>query len=229
VGISCMRNKTTLSEVEKQAQEFLTLYDSLYVGTFTTLQEAQWRASTDVTPEHDGEASRAGQVRQRVLGDRKVIETARAFLDQEKSLAPLTVRRLRYLILAAAEGPGTIPEITAARIEAETRQASKMNAYQYEVDGKPVSANDIDRILQNSTDLAERRKVWEASKTMGVALKPGLVELRDLRNKVARELGYSSYWALQVARYDMTPTEMLEMLASWRRDLKPLYDELYAW
>lgn len=233
IGMSQVRSKTAVKDrvraVETRAQEFLDLYDSLYVGTYTATQEAQWLASTDVTPEHDGQSAGAGKVRQRVLGDRRVIETARRFLAEEKSLKPLTVRRLRYVILAAAEGPGTIPEITTARIDAETRQASKMNAYQYEVDGKPVSANDIDRVLQKSIDLNERRKVWEASKKMGTALKPGLVELRDLRNKVARALGYSSYWALQVARYDMTPAEMLEMLASWRRDLKPLYDELYKW
>ncbi len=58
----------------------------------------------------------------------------------------------------------------------------------------------IDNKLDQSTDLAERRKVWEASKESGPALKPGLVKLRDLRNGVAKELGHKDYFALQVGR-----------------------------
>src|SRR5262249_16694534 len=107
--------KPRANDTEARAEAFLDLYDSLYVGTYTAAQEAQWLASTDVTPEHDGESAGASKVRQRFLGDRKIIETARGFLAQEKSLEPLTARRLRFAILAAAEGPGTIPKVPAQR------------------------------------------------------------------------------------------------------------------
>jgi peptidyl-dipeptidase A len=43
-----------------------------------------------------------------------------------------------------------------------------------------------------------------ASKQSGVALKAGLVKLRDLRSGVAQEMGYHDYFALQVAAYGMT-------------------------
>ena len=38
-------------------------------------------------------------------------------------------------------------------------------------------------------------------KEIGRPLKPGLVELVGLRNQVAREMGYKSYFALKVAEH----------------------------
>jgi hypothetical protein len=98
----------------------------------------------------------------------------------------------------------TNPALVAARVAAETQQASIMNSFPFKLRGKPITANEIDDLLQSSTDLAERRAVWEASKESGPALKPGLVKLRDLRNGVARELGHADYFALQMAAYGMT-------------------------
>ena len=40
---------------------------------------------------------------------------------------------------------------------------------------RQITANDIDNKLEKSTDLAERKAVWEASKQSGPALKPNLV------------------------------------------------------
>ena len=51
---------------------------------------------------------------------------------------------------------------------------------------------------------ASAQRIWTASKEIGRPLKPGLVELQKLRNQVAREMGYSSFFALQVADYGMT-------------------------
>ena len=63
----------------------------------------------------------------------------------------------------------------------------------------------------------------------GPALKPGLVRLQELRNGVARELGYPDYFALQVAGHDMTTDEMLKLNEDFLRELKPLYLQLHTW
>jgi peptidyl-dipeptidase A len=67
------------------------------------------------------------------------------------------------------------------------------------------------------------------SKQSGPALKPGLIRLRDLRNGVARELGYADYFALQVARFGLTRDEMLRMQEGFLRELRPLYLQLHTW
>ena len=141
----------------------------------------------------------------------------------------LTLRQLDQVLRNAAEAPMTNPDLVAARVEAETKQASTLNSFEFKLDGKPITANDIDNKLDQSTDLTERRKVWEASKESGPALKPGLVKLRDLRNGVAKELGHKDYFALQVAAYGMTTDELVKMHEDFLKELRPLYLQLHTW
>ena len=91
------------------------------------------------------------------------------------------------------------------------------------------TANDLDRVLVESRDLAERRDVWEVSKTVGGPLREGLLRLRDLRNRVARELGFDSFFALQVADYGLTVPEMVALTDGFLAEVRPLYEPLHAW
>jgi peptidyl-dipeptidase A len=122
----------------------------------------------------------------------------------------------------------TKPALTQARIAAETKQASTLNGFEFRLHGKPVSVNEIDNLLNASTDLAERQAVWLASKESGRALKDGLIRLRDLRNGVAQEMGYPDYFALQVASYGMTTEEMIRLNEDFMAVLKPLYLQLHT-
>jgi len=217
------------ASVEDEARQFLALYDSLYLAMSRVANEASWKAVTDVTPEHDGERVGANKTYSAFAGNRGIIERAREYLKRESELSASSVRQLKKILLAAAEAPGTVPDIVAARVEAESRQSSIQDSFEFTIDGRKLTANDIDRILQKSVDLSERRKAWEASKEIGKPLRAGLIELQRLRNAVSREMGFSSFHALQVADYDMTVKEMADLLDGFVRDTKPLYDELHLW
>lgn len=220
---------TRALSAENEAEQFLSLYNSLLVGLGTISSEASWLASTDVTPAHDGERVGANKAYSVFLGDRTIIEKSRAFSKRRNELSPLSARQLEKVLLAAAEAPGTIPETVKARVETESRQSSLQDGYQFILDGKNVTANHLDNILQKSRDLDERRRAWEASKEIGKPLRPGLLELQKLRNAAAREMGHSSFHALQVADYDMTVLEMDRLLQGFLRDTRPLYLQLHTW
>src|SRR5207244_10483830 len=126
---------------------------------------------------------------------------ARELLTHKKELSELTVRQLNQLLLNAAEVPMTNPELVNKRVEAETKQASILNSFEFKLNGQKITANQIDDKLEKSTDLNERKAVWEASKESGPALKPNLVTLRDLRNGVAEELKCPDFFALEGPRY----------------------------
>jgi len=219
-------SKTLLQD---QADRFLDLVNSAYMAVYTVEQRALWDASTDVNPEHDAAAAAASKARAAFNGNPALIRQTRDLLSHKDELDPVTVRQLRQILLNAAEGPMTNPTLVAARIEAETEQASTLNSFVFKLRGQPISTNDIDDKLTSLTDLKERLVVWEASKESGPALKPGLVKLQGLRNGVARELGYPDYFSLQVAGHDMTTPEMLKLQDDFLRELRPLYLQLYTW
>jgi peptidyl-dipeptidase A len=217
------------SSVQDRADRFLNLVNAGYQALYTVESEAQWAAATDVTPAHDAASETASKARAAFVGNPALITEAKGLLERRSELRPLTVRQLEQTLLNAAEGPMTDPGLVKARIAAETQQASILNSFTFRLNGKPITANEIDNALQTNKNLVERQAIWEASKQSGLALKPGLVKLRDLRNGVALELGYADYFALQVAGYRMTTAEMIELQDQFMRDLRPLYLQLHTW
>jgi peptidyl-dipeptidase A len=217
------------SPFQERADRFLKLADAGYQALYRVNAEAQWLAVTDVTPEHDAAVEATGKAYAAFNGNPALITEARELLMHEKDLNELTVRELKQLLLNAAEYPMTNPDLVAKRVEGETKQASILNSFEFKLNGKPITANQIDDKLAQSGDLNERKAVWEASKQSGPALKPNLVKLRDLRNGVAKEMKYPDYFALEVASYGMTTDEMLKMLDDWRATVRPLYLQLHTW
>lgn len=214
---------------QERADRFLLLVNSAYKSLVTLEGNAQWKALTDVSPVHDAGSEATSKARAAFTGDPVLINEAKALLLQRHELNELTIRELQQLLLAAAEGPMTNPKLVADRIDAEVAQASTLNGFEFKLARKPISVNEIDNLLNSSTDLKERQAVWEASKESGKALKPGLVKLRGLRNGVAKELDYPDYFALQVAGYGMTTEEMIRMQDEFMRELRPLYLQLHTW
>ncbi|MEM1414911.1 MAG: M2 family metallopeptidase [Myxococcota bacterium] len=220
---------------EAEAQALLGLYAPLYVSVRTEVARANWVASTDVSDEHTGLRTGASTAYSALTGNAELIRQVRALLEREDELAPLTKRQLREILLEAAGAPMTNPELARRRVATESEVSAILDGFEFCMDRQgdacaaPVTTNDLDRVLASSRDLEERRAAWEASKEVGPALREGLVELRELRNGVAREMGYDDFFALQVANYEMTPDEMMALLDKLLEEIQPLVTELHCW
>lgn len=219
--------------VDEEVNAFLESYGRGYREVVTRQQEASWLAVTDVTDEHAAAAVAADLALAEFVGRKETIETARAFRERPTA-SPFQRLQLERVLLNAASYPGTIPDVVKRRVEAEQRQAAAMNSFRFEMaaeDGSQtvVTPNVIDDILGKSTDLAERRRAWDAAKSIGAPLRGGLIELRGLRNQIAREMGYPGFFSLQVADFGMTGDEMMALLDRILVEIEPLFRELHAY
>ena len=237
VGALRAAEKTTrkLSSVEREARAFLETVTGLLQPLNTVANQTAWIAATAVSPEHTAARAAAEKAAAAVTGAKLVIERSATYLAKPSELSDLTLRQFRKLQLAAAENPGTIPEVVSQRIEAEARQSAVLDSYTFCLQtlpggkcSRPTSANEIDQILRHSRVLAERERAWIASKEIGRPLKPGLVELQTLRNQIARAMGYSSFFSLHVADYGMTVDEMLALMNATLEASRPLHDGLHC-
>jgi peptidyl-dipeptidase A len=221
---------------EREASAFLATLTGVLQPLRTVANQSAWLASTDVTAEHTAARAAADKALAAVSGSKVVIEKTRALLARRFELDPLSARQLDKLLLAAADSPGTIPDVVAKRIDAEARQAAVLDGYTFCREpgpggacSRPISANDLDGILRKSRVLKEREQAWHAAKEIGRKLKPGLAELVGLRNQVAREMGHSSFFALEVADYGMRVPEMMALLDSTLAAIQPLFDQLHCY
>ena len=218
--------------LQDSVQTFLDGYNKKYQALSIISNEADWKANTHIV-EGDTITPNAVNTAQeeaaKYTGSKENIETATKFLAQKDKLTPIQVKQLKSIMYKAANNPETIQDVVKERIKAETKQNADMFGYDFKIDGKSVSTNDIDGILSHETNMAKRLKAWEASKEVGKGLKAGLVNLRDLRNKTVQGLGYKDYFEYQVSDYGMTTQEMIEMLQKFNKELAPLFRELHTY
>jgi peptidyl-dipeptidase A len=229
-GESTGEKGTTKEQTE--AQQFLDGYTQKYVQLYIGANDAQWRANTEII-EGDSTntvgARKADEAMAEFTGSTENIENARKFMAEKDKLTDIQVKQLEQILYAAANNPQTVAELVKQRIKAENDQTKQLYGYQYLLNGKKVTTNDLDEILKKETNLDKRLAAWNASKEVGPTLKNGLVDLRNYRNQTVQALGFPDFFTYQVSEYNMTSPEMMQTMDRLIQELHPLYRELHTW
>ncbi|QNL20775.1 M2 family metallopeptidase [Hyphobacterium sp. CCMP332] len=229
---SCEFQKEEQNNVKEEAQAFLDAYTAEFVDLYYASSEAQWKANTMII-EGDTEIQKAVNAADEALaeftGKKENIEKARKYLEIQDQLEPLQVKQFESILYMAANNPATVSDLVKKRIAAENAQNEKLFGFDFQIDGRSLSTNEIDNILKTENSVEKRLKAWECSKEVGKELKIGLKELRNLRNQTVQALGYDDYFTYQVSDYGMTVKEMMQMNKQLISDVWPLYRELHTY
>jgi len=215
-----------------EAQKYLEEYNNEYKRLYSASSAGQWQVNTRIVEGDTMNAyhsALADEAMAKFTGSLLNIEKAREYLKREKDLSALQIRQLKKILYLAAANPESEAESVKELIKSATAQTEALYGYKFTQAGKELTPNDIDSLLVALVDISQRKAVWESSKEVGKALKPGLVKLRDLRNKVVQGLGYPDYFNFQVSDYGMSTEEMMSLLAKINKELHPLYRELHTY
>ena len=171
---------------------------------------AYWEAQLRSTATNErARAEKELEVR-RVKGDSEAHEAVEAALLEEIH-DPLVKRQLE--ILGRTLTANQMDESDrVAIVDLSTAIEGTFATHRPEVAGKRLSENDIDQILRTSADEEHRREVWEASKRVGGLVGPRIRELARLRNKVARDLGFSDYYSMAFELQELSVEGVFGML-----------------
>jgi len=214
------------------AQAWIDAHNARMAPLYLEANEAEWAANTRIVEGDSTNSERVVSAWEAVSehsGSVETIETTRDLLSHRDALDPLVVKQLEAILRGAAYAPMTRPDLVSRKIAAEAAHNEVLYGFEFTLHGDPITPNEIDRLLKESTDEAERQAVWEASKEVGPELKEGLTELRDMRNETVQELGYEDYFAFQVADYGLSSEEMIAMMDRLNVEVRPLYQELHTW
>ncbi len=220
------------SNPQKDAQEFIDRYTTEYLRLNTASNLAAWKTNTDIRAGDTVNAynSRvADEARAVFTGSTENIAQARKFLALRDKLTTLQVKQLENILSTAAENPQTVAELVKQNIRASIDQTEKLYGFTFKIGDRAVTTNEIDEILRKETNVQKRLAAWEASKEVGKNLRPGLVRLRELRNKTVQALDYPDYFSYQVSDYNMSTAEMMEMMKRLNQELRPLFRELHTY
>ncbi len=216
----------------RQVNEFLAGYNKNYQQLNIAANEAQWKLLTHIEEgdtASSNAAQRANNALAAFLGSAENIRNTQEFLKKKDKLTPLQVEQLEHILYFAGSSPQTVADVVSQKIKAETEAAEKLYGFNFTLDGKAVSTNDIDRILGDENDTIKRLKAWESSKEVGKGLHQPLEGLRMLRNRTVQGLNFPDYFSYQVADYGMSADEMMLLLRQINDEIYPLYRELHTW
>ncbi len=159
----------------------------------TTANLAWWEMSCNATDDASAAAEAASAAYEHALAE-PAIAAAAVAVDG----SPLEQRRAEVLRLMTA-GRQRPPELIDRIVGLETELMAAHSRYRATVDGRELDAAAVDRILGESTDLAERQAVWTGARCVGGEVAVGLRELAHLRNEAARAAGYRDHYAMALA------------------------------
>ena len=232
VMTACKPKAPDNSAIQAEVQSYLDKYNTEYQKLAYADNLAQWQLNIhivegDTMDQHN--ASLADQAQQTYTGSVANIDSVKKFLAVKDKLTDLQRRQLDAILYLAGNNPATAGDVVKKRIDMQNAELQKLYGFKFTMNGKEVTPNQIDKILRKSTDVKERLAAWESSKEVGKKLKPGLVELRDLRNKSVAPLEDHDFFAYMVSQYGMSSDDMLKMTRSFIHDIWPIYRELHTW
>jgi len=103
------------------------------------------------------------------------------------------------------------PELLRKMTALGNQVEKTFNTYRAQVDGKSLTDSQVRKLLKESKDPAERKKVWEASKGVGALVEADLKSLVQLRNQAARKLGFANFQVMQLHLNEQSREQVLDL------------------
>jgi peptidyl-dipeptidase A len=208
---------------EQKLQTFIDNHVKIVEPKFKALNIANWQASATGEKKYYDEQSVLQLEVRNIYSNKEEFAQVKYWMESGAIKEPLLHRQL--VVLYNNYLPNQLDSALLKKItDKETEIASKFNVFRAVIDGKEVTDNDIVAILQKETDSAKRQKAWEASKTVGKAVAPMVIELVKLRNEAAHKLGFKNYYEMMLVTAEQSEAEVIAVFD----ELKTLTDKPFA-
>ncbi len=200
---------------EKDLQAFITSH----VETIKPLEKqaalAWWDAATTGNAEAYDRSSELTLKIRKIYSDPDDFAYIKNLHDSGQIGNPLLARQVTVLYNAYLANQ-IEPELLQQIVELGTEIEQSFSTFRATIDGRKVTDNEIKSVLKDSTNSAERKQAWLASKQVGAVVAGDLIRLVKLRNKAARKLGFDNFHTMRLATGEQDVKE-----------LDAIFDELY--
>jgi len=186
---------------------FVSAFQAKVVPLYKDAALASFTASVSGKDEDYARAADLQIKLQKVYSNKEDFSRLKAWKASGTVTDPLQMRELDVIYL------GFLPnQLDEKRLEEMVRLQSeiekKFNTFRAVVDGRPMSDNELEEVLRDSTDSAQLEKCWKASKEIGRSVSPDIIKLVKLRNAAAKELGFASFHDMQLVAGEQDPAEI---------------------
>ncbi len=197
------------ADADAQARSFVQTYEAEVRPLEIEVGLRWWAANISGKDEDYQVKQEAETCLELKLADRQRFAALKA-IRQAGPTDRRLARQIELLYLQAM-GRQVDPELIKRILAKSNALERAFNVYRARVDGEDLTDNQVRQVLTQSKDSRKRQTVWEASKGVGPVVVGMLRELVELRNQVARSLGYADYHVMQLALGEQSQAEVLAL------------------
>jgi peptidyl-dipeptidase A len=115
------------------------------------------------------------------------------------------------------------PDMIKQIVALETDITAEFNGFRAELSGQSMTDNQLKKILKESNNEAERRAAWEASKQIGAQVADRIRQTVELRNRAAREMGFSNYYVMSLQLQELNEDTLFSLFDRLEKSTRPLF------
>ena len=192
---------------EKVLKDILSSTESSIHPLYIQSSNAYWNGTISGDSDEFAKYSEANIAMSRIYSNTEVFEKLKAIKERGNITDPLLKRQLDVVynsFLSNQADSSLLEQIISKSTSLEQKYAE----FRANFRGKPISDNQVESILQNSTENNELEEVWKAHKEIGTFVANDVLEIIKLRNKLAYSLGYDNFHTMSLELSGHNPEEI---------------------
>jgi len=200
---------TSAEDDEQRARRFIQRHESTIAPLEIEVNRHWWTANVSGKDDDYRRKLEAETKLNMALADPEAFAELKAI--RAGQIADPIVRRQIDVLYLQYLGKQVDPELLKRIVEKANLIEQAFNVHRPRINGKELTDNEVRRVLRISKHSAERKAVWEASKTIGSVVEKDLKELVRLRNQAARKLGFGDYHKMQLYLAEQDQEQVLRV------------------
>ena len=192
---------------EKVLKDILSSTESSIHPLYIQSSNAYWNGTISGDSDEFAKYSEANIAMSRIYSNTEVFEKLKAIKERGNITDPLLKRQLDVVynsFLSNQADSSLLEQIISKSTSLEQKYAE----FRANFRGKPISDNQVESILQNSTENNDLEEVWKAHKEIGTFVANDVLEIIKLRNKLAYSLGYDNFHTMSLELSGQNPEEI---------------------
>ncbi|MFQ5807366.1 MAG: M2 family metallopeptidase [Phycisphaerae bacterium] len=193
--------------------EFRVLRDA-YLAKFKPLwlqsQAAWWEANTTGSEAAFARKKTADKALVELHSDGGMFARISALREQGRVSDPVLRRQLDVMYRTFLPGQADT-DLQKRIVELESDVEQIFNTHRSRVGERVLTENDVREIVATTTDPSETEVAWKAYMQVGRKVEAKLSELVRLRNEMARQLGFRSYYSMRLVLQEIDEEELFRL------------------
>lgn len=206
--LSCSESDKKMGDqMENEFRNFVAGLETELAQLNTNQAIAYWNASIESNEDNWGKYTDADIKLNEFFSDTSKFSKLKEFKESGKITNDTLKRQLDILyrnFLGKQIDKEKLNKLSAMNSDIE----NKFTKFRAEFDGKKYSDNEIEGILKESDDNKKLKKAWLASKKIGPIVEDDIKKIVNLRNEIAKEIGYDNYHTMSLELNGQNPEEV---------------------